>query len=189
MAIDGGGGFVNVEQLARPPADHFLWSGASFNIAPGQGQELNVTGVVITAHFRGFLRDNLGQPRGQFDFFANNNGGGSSLTTTDAVGHFDLPVAADNWLLYPDVGAAAQGAMIFPDYAFTVSDGLDLTNNLFVQKPPARSTVRSATVAGRGSPASTSRSPRASDRTATRSTPILTPAGTTRSASSSGAGR
>lgn len=104
------------------------------NIAHGQALNLNVTGMVATAYFRGQILDNSGAPVGQFFFFANNNRGGTSMTTTDTNGFFDLPVFGGTWQFYPDSGEAQQRGLIFPPYSFQITDGIDVTHNIIARK-------------------------------------------------------
>ena len=134
LAIDAGGGFVNVHGLNEPPANNYLWSGDYVNIARGQALNLNVTGIVATAYFRGQILDDSGAPVGQFFFFANNNGGGTAMTTTDTNGFINLPVFGGTWQLYPDSGEAQQQGLIFPTYSFKITDGINVTNTIIARK-------------------------------------------------------
>ncbi|MGD0538974.1 MAG: putative Ig domain-containing protein [Verrucomicrobiota bacterium] len=134
LAIDAGGGFVNVENPDLPPADKYLWTGDYFYIAEGQALNVDVTGIVPTAHFLGQLLDDSGEPVGQFLIFANNNRGGTSLTTTDTNGFFNLPVFGGTWQLYPDSGLAQQRSLIFPPCSFQITNGINLTKNIVVQR-------------------------------------------------------
>jgi hypothetical protein len=134
MGIDAGGGYANVEELSNPPANTYLWSGDSFSIASGESLKLNVTGTIVTAHFRGRVLDGSGSPVGPFSFYANNSLSGGSLTTADTNGNFSLPVSAGNWQLYPDGAEVFQGDYIFPAYSFQITDGVDLVQDIIVQK-------------------------------------------------------
>jgi hypothetical protein len=138
LAIDAGAGYLNVQDLTSPPADKYLWSGTYLSISDGQALNLNVTGIVATAYFRGQILDDSGAPVGQFLIFANHNGGGTSLTTTDTNGFFNLPVFGGTWQLYPDSGLARQRGLIFPPYSFQITDGIDLTNNIIARKVTGR---------------------------------------------------
>lgn len=134
MALDGGAGYLNVEELTAPPASTYIWSGSYIAVNDGQALSHNVVGHRATAHFRGQIVTDMGTAVADFPFFANNNTGGTSLGTTDTNGMFDLPVFAGNWQLYPDSGAAQQRGLIFAPYSFQVTDGVDQTNTLIVHR-------------------------------------------------------
>jgi hypothetical protein len=139
LAIDAGAGYLNVQDLASPPANKYLWSGTYLSIADGQALNLNVTGMVATAQFRGQLLDDSGAAVDSFSMYANSTrAGGTSFSTTDPNGYFDFPVFGGGWQLYADYGEAEQLGLILPPYSFQITDGIDLTNNIIVRKVTGR---------------------------------------------------
>jgi hypothetical protein len=134
LAIDAGGGFVQVQDLTGQPANNYLWTGTSFGISDGQALKKDVLGVVPTAHFRGHILDDTGAPVSGLSIFAsgaNTTLVGSALATSDANGGFDLAVFGGTWQLYfNDQGTG----LIFPAYPFNITDGVNVTNNIIARR-------------------------------------------------------
>jgi Putative Ig domain len=135
LAIDAGGGFVEVQELTYPPANNYLWTGNYFGISDGQALNRDMIGIVPTAHFRGHILDDAGAPVSDLGLFADGASAtlvGTSLGATDTNGFFDLPVFGGTWSLFFN----SQGIpdLIFPTYLFSITDGVDVTNTIIAYK-------------------------------------------------------
>jgi len=136
LAIEAGGGYVEVQELDAPPTKNYLWTGYYFGTSDGHASNIDLTGIVPTAHFHGRLLDDTGAPVSDLGLFAEGSTGpftGGSQGVTDTNGFFDLPVFGGGWTLhfesefFPD--------LIFPTYySFYITDGIDVTNTVIARK-------------------------------------------------------
>ncbi len=127
MALDGGGGFIEVANLGDAPANNYLWTGTYFYVTDGQALNVDVSGTIATAHYRAHIIDDHGAGVPNLFCFANSNTG-TTTGTTDANGYLDLPVFASTWQLL-GLQTIAYPTLVFPDVPpFTIVDGVNLTN-------------------------------------------------------------
>jgi len=125
LAIDAGGGFIEVQNTGDAPANGFLWTGTPFFVSNGQAQQTNVIGIIATARFRSLVTDDTGAPVTNVFCFANSPAG-TSPGNTGSNGWLDMPVFAGTWNLY--IGSTN---VIFPAVPpFTITDGVNFTNNI-----------------------------------------------------------
>ena len=125
LAMDAGGGFIEVQNTGDAPADNYLWTGTPFFVSNGQAQQTNVIGTIPTARFRSLVTDDTGAPVTNVFCFANSLAG-TSEGNTGNNGWLDMPVFAGTWNLY--IGSTN---VIFPVVPpFTITDGVNFTNNI-----------------------------------------------------------
>jgi hypothetical protein len=125
LAIDAGGGFIQVQNTGDAPADNFLWTGTPFFVANGQALNTNVIGTLSTARFRSFVADETGAPVSNVFCFATCPTG-TSAGNTGSHGMLDMPVFAGTWNLY--IGSTNVVFPVIPP--FTITDGFNFTNNI-----------------------------------------------------------
>ncbi len=130
LAMDAGGGFIEVPNLSDPPANAYLWTGTYFSVNNSQAMNLNVTGYVATAHMRWHIMNETGGGFSNLSCFANNSVA-STFGNADATGLLDLPVFAGVWSLH--IGAVFTN-LIFPDVpSVTITNGVDFAGTIIAR--------------------------------------------------------
>jgi hypothetical protein len=130
IAIDAGLGSISVQNQADPPFNNYIWPTPQFFINNGQALSLNVTGLVATARFRGYIATDTGVPLSDLHAVADSYEiyGAYTLATTDDNGHLDMPMFGGHWtFMFLDT----LPGLVFPDVPLlTITDGVNLTNNI-----------------------------------------------------------
>jgi hypothetical protein len=133
LAIDAGEGTINVQNSSEPPLNNYIWPTPQFFINDGHALSLNVTGLVATAHFRGYIVTDTGAPLSDFHTVADSYEiyGAYTFATTDENGYFDMPMFGGRWnfsLLDNLPG------LVFHDIPLlTITDGVNLTNTIIAR--------------------------------------------------------
>ena len=183
LAMDAGGGFIEVQNTGDAQANNYLWTGTPFFVSNGQAQQTNVIGTLSTARFRSLVTDDTGAPVTNVFCFADCPAG-TSPGNTGSNGWLDMPVFAGTWTLY--IGSTN---VIFPVVPpFTITDGVNLTNNIVRERSPAIFPAMCIMPLTPASPILTSPSPTASARPTSSFTPGPTLAGPIRLPSSTAPG-
>lgn len=129
----------------------FMGTNVAVTLTDGQAFNLNFIlqpAPVITAHARGHVVDNNGNPVGNIELVVsplttnnNDNGANSIYPTTGADGSFDVGVYAGNWTLALECVTASERNYVNSHYNFTITNGVDINNiNLVVQAATAQIT-------------------------------------------------
>ena len=133
FAIDAGQGIISVINASYPPYNNYIWPTPQFSINDGQAVSLTVTGLVATARFRGHVTDDFGTPLSDLEAAADVAGyyGAFTYAITDDNGYFDMPVFGGHWdFIFLD----NLPGLVFPDLPpFTITDGVNLTNNIIAR--------------------------------------------------------
>ena len=159
LAMDPGGGFIEVQNTGDAPANNFLWTGTSFFVNNGQTELTNVIGTIPTARFRSFVTDDTGAPVTNVFCFAN-SATGTSQGNTGSNGFLDMPVFAGTWNLY--IGSTN---VIFPVVPPSPSP-TESTSRIILSREPSPATYPAMSIMPPtpAFPTSTSRSPTVSAR-------------------------
>jgi hypothetical protein len=107
-------------------------TGGGTNISLGDGQSAlaNFTLLGVTAHLRGQVRDELGNPLPNIELVVQpypiqSSGAGSLYPTTDGSGNFEVGVHGGGWEIALECVDAQDRGYVNKGIDFTVTDGVD----------------------------------------------------------------
>lgn len=106
--------------------------GTNSNINAGQAVQINFVAQPLTAHLIGRVIDGSSNSVSGIRLIASNGSSGFSQGETDVNGDFDVGVYAGTWYLQLESSQASQLGLVGPFLPYTVGDGTNITNIIFV---------------------------------------------------------
>ncbi len=131
VGVTAGSWYVGADNR-NPALAGYLVQGTNVTVSADQAIQVNFIALRATAHLLGRVTDPGGLPISDLTILAFTQSGGSSSATTAPDGSFDLGVFGGNWTVQLETSGAAQRNLIGPTLAFTVTDGINVTNINYV---------------------------------------------------------
>jgi hypothetical protein len=124
---------------------NYLFQGTNLTVVDGQAYRADFVASSVSAHLRGTVRDNNGDPIPNISLvvqpYPSTNGTGSIYPSTDGNGEFDVPISAGDWNIALECTDAQERNFVNRyDYIYTVVDGVD-QNGLNLVFPQGTATI------------------------------------------------